>query len=423
MVVQKQVLDNGLHAVAEPIEGKKKVFLHVGIDVGSKNEASEKKGGAHLLEHMMFRSNNWRSSDKIAEACEYSGISTNAFTSPVSTVLTFSLPPEKLDLAVELAYQAIANTAYDEKEFATEKDGPVTTELVMNERNPRNRFFIRVAIPRVYDGTPLSDAVIGTFESVRGLSIADMLDLKKRFYVPNNMIVVATGAVNPEKLFEAAQKYFAGMSSSPVEQPKIEWKFRPGVCKVEFSDLKDPKKPEQDNAFVGLVYQCPGSQEPDSAAVGLLTTMIADGFTSLMFKELRKERGIGYSPQGDYTSFLNNAIVYLGVPGLHPSRVLESIEVMDGILAKLRKGDVSSEFVEGKKFQLVSRIIDGFDSGSSRAGYWIGERFSPSFYDDEKKIEAVRALSAKQLAEVAERVFSKEPLVFVASAPGYDIKL
>jgi predicted Zn-dependent peptidase len=372
---------------------------------------------------MKFRSNNFRTSDQIAEACEYSGIKTNAFTNPASTVLVFSLPPEKLDLAVEIAYQAISNFTYDEAEFTIEKNGPVTTELVMSERNPVQRFFVRVAMPRIYEGTPLKDAVIGTFESVRGLSIDDMIDLKRRFYVPNNMIVAAAGAVDPNQFFDVVRKYFSGMSSSAVEQPKIEWQFRPGVCQVKFDDLKDPGKPEQDNALVGLVYRCPGLQDPDSVAVELLNTMISDGFTSLLFKELRKERGIGYSPRGEYVSLLNNAVVTLGVPGLHPLRVSESIEVMQGILARLRKGEVSSEFVEGKKFQLISEIIDSFDSGKSRAGYWISERFSPSYYTDEQRIEAAKALSAKKITEVADRVFSREPIVFVASAPGYDIKL
>ncbi|MBI4148042.1 insulinase family protein [Candidatus Woesearchaeota archaeon] len=102
----RKVFPNGLRAIADPID-RRYAVLKVGIDVGAKNESRGKKGGAHLLEHMMFRSNEFRTSDQIAEDSEFHGLYTNAHTSLTETTIKITFPPNHLSLAVELAYQAV----------------------------------------------------------------------------------------------------------------------------------------------------------------------------------------------------------------------------------------------------------------------------------------------------------------------------
>lgn len=415
---ERKVFKNGLVAIAEPMEHKKKAVFYVGIDVGSKNESKEKKGGAHLLEHMMFFSNNYKTSDEIAEILEFNGMSANAHTSHTTTTIEVSLPPDKLSTAVSTAYQAVINTAYDKTEFEIEKNGPVARELINAEHNPLQRFVMRYAFPRIFEGTPLADSVIGTFESVTNLQIPDLMSLKNKFYIPNNMVLVATGAVDKSQFFDSVENTFAKMEQKPVAQPEISWAFRPGISYVEFDDFKS-KQPEQDQAYAFLVYKVKPNQHKDTLGLALLQTMIGGGLTSRLFKQLRKERGIGYTPAASYDALRGNAVFYMGVPGLHPNQIEQTFEVMQGITGRLRKELVDEKFFVGKKTQLESDYLSIMESSKMHAAAWITKEFDKPFYDFRTVLDELKRVTRENLREIANENFSGEPLILIASAPGY----
>ncbi|MBI4148043.1 insulinase family protein [Candidatus Woesearchaeota archaeon] len=81
----------------------------------------------------------------------------------------------------------------------------------------------------------------------------DIIQLKNTFYVPNAMVIAVSGAVEPTRCFSEIEKTFGTLEAKDVCQPVIEWKFQPGTTYVEFDDLKDKQKPEQDQALVYLV--------------------------------------------------------------------------------------------------------------------------------------------------------------------------
>ncbi|MBI4149609.1 insulinase family protein [Candidatus Woesearchaeota archaeon] len=421
--IQRREYKNGLIAVAVPLAGKKKAAFYVGIDVGSKNESRDKKGCAHLLEHMMFRKNDFRNSDQIAEEAEFNGMELNAQTSLTDTRLKLWLPPERLGLAVELTYQSIASGSYDPQEFQSEKNGPVTAELVAYERNPTQRYVRRVLFPRIFEGTPLEDAVTGTFDSVKGLEVSDLVRMKRDFYVSNNMVVTATGAVDPERFFEEEGKYFGNLAEREVTQPDVSWRLRPGVTYVEFDDLKDPQKDAQDQAAVYVVYQVHGAQHEDAAGLCLAQTMLGEGFTSYLFRELRKERGIGYSPEASYLSMRGNAVFMMGLPALHPNQLEEAVDVISNIVQRVKGGHIDQAFFKGKKTQLRSLVLSLLEKNSFHADTAIGREFEKPHYTPESLMRRIDEMTLGCLQDIARRNLSGDSLIVAASAPGYNNRL
>jgi len=410
---------NGLTAIAVPLKGKKRAAFFVGIDVGSKNESREKKGCAHLLEHMMFRSNEFRTTDQIAEDAEFNGMKFNARTNASDTLLKFWLPPAMLGLAMEIAYQSIVSGSYDLQEFQTEKDGPVTTELVAYERDPTQRYARRVLLPRVFENTPFEDATIGTIDSVRKLEVSDLVHMKRSLYVPNNMVISAAGAVDPERFFEEIDKHFGNLTKRKVTQPDLTLKWRPGVEYVEFDDLKDPQNDLQDQAAVYVIYRVNGIQHEDAAGLALAETMIGDGFTSYMFRELRKERGIGYTPETGYVSMRGNAIFMMGIPALHPNQLEEAVDVVDTITQRVKEGTIDQRFLAGKKTQLISSVLSSVESTSFHATSAIEREFERHHYTTASLLSAIDGMTLGHLQDITRRNFGNDPIIVVASAPGY----
>lgn len=419
---ERREFPNGLVAIADPILGKRKVQLYAGINVGAMDESHAKKGGAHLLEHLMFKSNEFRSAAQIVRDLEFCGIVANAATSQSETLIDLYTPPEKLPVAMDFALQAVVRRQFDEKEFLNEKEGPVTQELVNYERNPSSRFATRLVCPRTFAGTALEDAVIGTYESVRALTLDDIRSLQDKFYVARNMMVVATGNVDKSRFFDEVERTFGTMKSTPpisVRPDPVLWTFRPGVEYAEWSDLSDVHAPEQDQAFAYVVFKVVGASHEDSAGLEFLSCMAGTGFTSRLMQELRERRGIGYTPDASYSGRRGYATMSLGLPGIHPRQIEMTIDVVLAVARSFYTEPLDSSFLEGKKTQFLSHYSDTLDSCSGRANLWMGREFDHPHYDFRTYDAVIKSLSEERLHEVAQKYFSQDPLIVIASAPGY----
>ena len=161
------------------------------------------------------------------------------------------------------------------------------------------------------------------------------------------------------------------------------------------------------------------NQHQHSVGLALLQTMIGSGFTSHLFKQLRKERGIGYSPEASYDSIRGNAVFYMGVAGLHPNQVEQAVDVIKGIVGKMCKELVDEKFFVGKKTQLESEYLNIMESPKMHAGAWIGKEFDRPFYDFRTLLDNLKGVSRESLREISNENFSGEPLILIASAPGY----
>jgi len=417
--MKRRVYDNGLVAIAEPMTHKRKTNLIVDINVGSKNETAEKKGGAHLLEHMMFKSNDHQTTEEIAETSDFNGINRNASTSQVSTKLKFGFPPEKLSLSLKLAYQAINNISYKEEEFTKEKEGPVTDELIKYDRDPKSRFMLRTVTPNLWRGcSPLEETAIGTMESVRSLKLSDLYNLKDKFYVPNNMIIVCTGNLNEDEFFYEVEKGFGNLKPKSFTQPDLNWKIDPRIVYSEIPEFKDSKK-EKDQSVLYMVHQINSRSHEDWQILDFIDTCIGEGFTSSLFQELREKRGIGYSQFSTIQSVQGNGILYMGVSGLKPHKVEEATKIMRSIIKNLKESELSDRFFEGKKTQFISDYLDDADSFSFRARYLLKNEYERYYQDFDTIQDRIERMQKEDVIDVAKRNLSEEPLIFLANPTGY----
>lgn len=412
--------NNGLVARAERIPGKRKIQLYVGIDAGSKNETPEKAGAAHLLEHMMFQTNEFRTGRDFKETGEFNGIDMNASTSATETELDFYLPSEKQALALELAYQAIASRTCEESEFQNEKDGPVTAELISVERSPASRFAHRVILPELYKGnSALEKSVIGTLDSLHALTSEEILRFKEAFYVPNSIVIVATGAVEEELFFSDIEKTFGSMQQQPVIQPDLLWKLKPRTVAVEFPELKDLEDPRQDRAMLWIGYRVSNMSHSDLLGLDLIETVLGTGLTSYLFQELREKRGIGYNPGSSYSSRRGTAMMELTLFDLHPTQLEEAIETILAIVKNLSEELLPEKIFEGKKTQSISQYATLLDSTAGRAKAWLTTEFEKPFYSFDDIPEKIKEITRQELREIAARNFSKNPLIIYALPSGY----
>ncbi|MEA3254651.1 MAG: insulinase family protein, partial [Candidatus Altiarchaeota archaeon] len=158
-------LDNGLVLLTEKRPNTKKAALLSGVRVGSAHEDDRLNGGSHFNEHLLFKSNRYRSARQITEDLEYSGAVINAYTTWKYTAFSAKVPHKELPKAVEILFQAATNFSYNRDEFETERQ-VIQTEIQNFINSPGRYSLTGLFIPKLFKGTPLERKVEGTTKAM-----------------------------------------------------------------------------------------------------------------------------------------------------------------------------------------------------------------------------------------------------------------
>ncbi len=195
------VLKNGLEIVAECNGEAHSTALGFFVRTGARDETATVAGVSHFLEHMLFKGTPSRTADQVNREFDEMGAHYNAFTGEENTVYYAAVLPEHQDRAVALLGD-ILRPSLRQEDFDTEKQ-VILEEIRMYEDQPpfgaddkcRAAFF---------GDHPLGHSVLGTVESVGGLTVAAMRDYFARRYGPENITLAAAGRIDFDGLVAAA---------------------------------------------------------------------------------------------------------------------------------------------------------------------------------------------------------------------------
>src|ERR1700684_1637338 len=121
MTTQLATLSNGLRIVTDRIPTVDTVSVGLSVDVGTRHEAPEVNGAAHLLEHMAFKGTERRSARAIAEEIENVGGHLNAYTSREHTAYYARVLKDDVPLAVDLLADILQHSVFDAEELQRER--------------------------------------------------------------------------------------------------------------------------------------------------------------------------------------------------------------------------------------------------------------------------------------------------------------
>ncbi|MGB9598879.1 MAG: M16 family metallopeptidase, partial [Minisyncoccales bacterium] len=286
--IKKKVLANGISVFLEYLPEHKKVIFLVGLGVGSRNDPPELAGISHFLEHLQFQSNRFRSADDINEDLEEVGTDFDAGTDFDSTVFYTIGYPRYLGRSIKILYEALTNFEYNENELERERL-VVLTELKKSLDSPEIYYFDHLFIPALLRKTPLEKPILGTIKALKKIRKEDLIFQKRKYYLPQNMIIFVCGKFEEEALLRKLEKTFGHLKPRhlEIEKEKIPLANR---YRVVFKHRKNLKL-----AYLALGYRVPGYNHVDSLKFLLLESILSGGASSRLYKKLRSEKGIGYN--------------------------------------------------------------------------------------------------------------------------------
>lgn len=255
----------------------------------------------------------------------------------------------------------------------------------------------------LFGDTPLGRPILGTEESIRGLSRSQINGYYKRRYVPSSMVVSVAGNVVHADVVTAVRRAFAGRADEPAPAARRSPAARPSAPQRALAVLTEDT--EQANLVLGMHGL--DRHDPRRFAVGVLSAALGGGMSSRLFQRIREERGLAYSVYS-YASSYTDAGQFGVYAGCTPGKADEVLGLMNTELDLAARGDLSVAEIERGKGQMRGGIVLGLEESSSRMTR-IGK--SELTYGDvmgvDELLERVDAVTPEQVTEVAAELLSR----------------
>ncbi|GAA4447147.1 pitrilysin family protein [Nibrella saemangeumensis] len=405
-------LPNGLHVILHQDNSTPLVAVTVMYHVGSKNEKPGRSGFAHFFEHLMFEGSENIKRGQYMKTVEGAGGQLNANTSNDRTFYYEVMPSNKLELGLYLESERMLHAKIDETGVNTQREVVKEERRQRYENQPYGSFFPEV-LKRAYKVHPYKWAPIGSMEDLNAAKIEEFRDFYKEFYVPNNAILSIAGDINIEQTRQLIEKYFAEIpkGTKPIYRPNVkEPESKQEVRDVVYDNITLPG--------VFQAYHMPAQGTPDYYALNVLTTLLADGESSRLNKEIvdKQQKALQTSV---FPLALEDPGLFITIGIANMGTKAEELEA--AINAEMER--VKKELVSDREFQKVKNQIESdFVTRNARAA-GIAENLANyrMYFGDANlintELERYNKVTKEDLRRVANKYLTKENRVVLYYLP------
>src|SRR5688500_14419895 len=211
--VERTELPGGLRVLTETMPGVLSATLGIWVGVGSRDESPAVAGSSHFLEHLLFKGTATRSALEIATAMDAVGGEMNAFTAKEHTCYYANVLASDLPLAVTLLGDLVTDALNTAADLESERT-VVLEEIAMRDDEPSDLAHDLFA-ETLFGGTALGRSVLGTVESVEGLTRDDVDGWYRRRYTVPSIVVTAAGRVQHQQVLDLVTAAFGSRLSGP----------------------------------------------------------------------------------------------------------------------------------------------------------------------------------------------------------------
>jgi zinc protease len=246
--------------------------------VGSRNEELGHTGKSHFLEHMLFKGTDRFKKGEIDLITLKNGGGNNAFTSHDFTAYYFNFASDRWDIALEIESDRMVNCSFEPEEFEAEKK-VVIEELKTSLDSPWGSLMqdLEAAAFKVH---PYRNPVVGWFQDVERATVEQQQAYYRRYYQPNNAILVIAGDFETDLVLARVSKVFGSIPAGPPP---------PAMT------LREPPQRGERRLIVrwrsevprlSIAYHAPEINHPDTYALQVLAVVLAEGKASRLYQRL-----------------------------------------------------------------------------------------------------------------------------------------
>lgn len=349
----------------------------------------------------MFKGTEKRpTTEDLSKQLDAVGADYNAFTSKDHTAYYIKIDSRRTELALDLLSDMLYKSKFDSKEFERER-GVIVEELNMYEDNPSMKVE-EIFEEHIFSGSTLGWRIGGPTQSIKDMKLEKLLAYKKRFYAPEQLVLVMAGNIGSHAR-ALIQKYF-GAEPSHNATRLIYKPFSWTAARRSAADAVRVMHKQTDQMHMVLGFPAFNYDDPRNAPLLLLHVILGGSMSSRLFIGVRERRGLCYVIRTGVTNY-GDAGAFTITSGLDKSRLREAMKVIYDELQKVLRRGVTSEEVRMAKDHLFGKMTLQFED-SARVADFFGQQklLMKKMETPEQKFARLKRVTPSQIHTVAKTV-------------------
>ena len=388
-------LDNGLRVLLFPDQSRLKVTVNLTVLVGSRHEGYGETGMAHLLEHMVFKGTPTH--PDIPAAMKERGAQFNGSTDVDRTNYFETLPAtdKNLEFAIRLEADRMVNSPIKPEDLATEFS-VVRNEFESGENSPQRVLSQRMSSV-AYEWHNYGKSTIGNRSDIERVPVDNLRAFYKKFYQPDNVMLVVGGKFDEKKALEYITKYFGALPRPDRVLPTTytEEPAQDGERSVTLRRVGNV-------GLVALLYHVPAASHAEYAAVEVLSSILSSEPAGRLYKALIDSKlatRVSARPSANHDP--GTIEIVASVDTKKPA-VLEKVrDIMLSVLDDVaRSGVTPEEVARARQKAITNRELAAADPNRLAVGLseWAAQGDWRLYFINRDRIEQVTPAQVKQIA-------------------------
>jgi zinc protease len=406
-------LKNGLHVVLHQDKTAPVVAVSVMYHVGSKDEVPGRTGFAHFFEHLLFEGSDNIKRGEFMKLVSSNGGQNNANTTQDRTFYYEVFPSNQLETGLWLESERMMHPVINEIGVKTQNEVVKEEKRLRVDNQPYGNFVSEI-MKRLFTKHPYTWVPIGSMADLDAATLDEFKAFNKKYYIPNNAVLVIAGDIDIAKTKEWVDAYFGPVpAGAPVVRNKA---------------IEDPIiAPVVDTAYdpniqipaIMAAYRIPGMTSKESVALELASSVLSQGSSSRMYKKMVDDKknalqvgSFNYALE-DYGAY----IIYALPSSITPLDTL--LKDMSDEVARLQ-----TELISEKEFQKLQNQFENDYIGKNARMLGVAENLADgyTFYNKNTnnintELEEARKVTRQDIQNVAKKYLNLNQRVVLYYLP------
>ncbi len=276
-------LPNGLHVILHQDNSAPVVTTGVMYHVGAKDEAVGRTGMAHFFEHLLFEGTNNIKRGEWMKIVSSNGGANNANTTNDRTYYYETFPSNNEQLGLWMEAERMRNALINQIGVDTQREVVKEEKRLRMDNQPYGNLFTEVQ-KNLFTKHPYNWSTIGSMEDLNAAKLSEFQDFYKKFYVPNNAVLVVAGDIQPAQTKKWINEYYGGIPKGTLTPKKFAQDTPITVAKEVTAYDKNIQLP----AYV-FAYRTPANTHRDAYILDMVSSYLSNGKSSVLYRKLVDE--------------------------------------------------------------------------------------------------------------------------------------
>jgi predicted Zn-dependent peptidase len=391
------VMKNGIRLITIKRETQI-ASVHCGIKIGPIYEEIEEKGISHFIEHMMFKGTKNRNNEELNDCLEQLGGEYNAYTDYTSTVYSITALEEELEAGIWLLSDMLVNSTFPGEEI--EKERSVILAEIRTSKDDIEDLSFRKINAFAFKENALKYEIIGEEKNIIGFDREQLMNFYQRYYVPNNCFITVVSSMDHDYVENMVERYFSDWIGRDFKLKEVvQERNLPGTS------INIKKAIEQSTiTFLYTFYNLNKEQE---LALKILNHKFGESANSILFRELREERGLAYDVYTHLDMSVNVKTLYI-YTSVSSENIDEAINVIEDCINRIKNESISfdEKVVNLMKKVLKTAVASTLEDSSDLGNYALHQCIDgESIYEFVEDMENMNNIKEKHIYDIARLVF------------------